>query len=915
MINIPTGTVTFLFTDIVGSTKLAQRFPDKLQSILQKHNNVLTNSIESNGGFIFKKMGDAFFAGFHKPEDAIRAAYDAQKLFLKERGKDSEVKVRMGIHTGEAEYFEDDYKGYLTLTKVQRIMSVANGGQILLTKSSVNSLNDNITEEIGFRHLGERRLKDLNNPEHIYQLVAKNLLSEFPPIKTLDVRISNLPYQTNTFIGRKNETKDINIRLKNFHLVTIVGPGGAGKSRFSQHIAAGFIDEFKDGVWWIDLSVLTNGAQLNQHVMNTLGIKEEGIKNLEITLTKYLSEMETVIVLDNCEHIVEECAAFVENLLSRCSNLKILATSREALKCKGESIYKLSSLSIPEQGEIISLNNSGQYESVELFVERATNVNPALKVTDENISDIGEICFKLDGIPLAIELAAARTKILSVEKIKERLNEKFRLLTGGSRTGFRRQQTLKATIDWSYDSLTATEKTLLKRLSVFAGSWTLEAAEEICHDKFLNQNDIMDLLQQLSEKSLINFQEHLERFNMLGLIRDYLNDCFTEEDETDAVENNYLKFYMNLSNAEVNLKFSDRENIYKIESEYNNLLHAITLSVKKNEFEKGLHIAAGLGNYWKIHGNMSEGMDRLNLLIQKTKDSSSLERAAGLYWYAYFLWRQGDLNKAKQLQLESLQICRELENKPGIRRSISNLSIINIGLGEYSHAEEFIKEIMSIAEKENNKLMLGSSLTNLGFLYFIKGEYEKSKQMYEKCLKLSLEGGNEIQIAISYINLAVLTRYQGDFTQSNIFSRLSLELSRKISDKKGISSSLLNIGHLNIASGNFKDAYMNLKESLNLTLELKDSLAIASVLIGFCGLFNLCDQNHTAVRLLGSIETSVISVGETLSRFEFPDYEKLTNELTLKLGAKEFNKYLSEGKKLSLEKAALLALSEEFLTT
>ena len=362
----PTGTVTFLFTDIEGSTKLSQDFPDTYHDLLERHNEILQNAVESVNGFVFKTVGDAFCCAFQKTEDAIRAAVQAQKKFNSENRDDTFIKVRMGIHKGNAEWVGNDYMGYITLARTSRIMSAANGSQVLISDDAYESVKEFIEMEISFRDLGERRLKDLIQPMKLYQILSDGILSEFPPLQTLDARPNNLPVQLTSFIGREKEMADIKKILKDSRLVTLLGSGGSGKTSLAMHVGADVIDSFAN---------VSDPSLIRQTLMNTLGINEAKGQSPDKTLTEYIKDREMLLIFDNCEHLIHDCASLAEMLLSSCPDLKIIATSREAFNSSGEKTYRVPSLSHPDPNIDYTPEKLNQYESVRLFIERALRIS------------------------------------------------------------------------------------------------------------------------------------------------------------------------------------------------------------------------------------------------------------------------------------------------------------------------------------------------------------------------------------------------------------------------------------------------------------------------------------------------------------------------------------------------------------
>jgi len=508
MPTIPTGTITFLFTDIEGSTRLWEQYPAQMQLALARHDALLRQAIEQNSGYVFKTVGDAFCAAFSTAKNALLATIHIQTALVAEPWpvEIRQIRVRMGLHTGVAEEREGDYFGQ-TLNRVARLQAVAYGGQILVSTVTRELVANLLPEGCYLLDLGEHRLKDLANPEQIFQLAIPGLPSEFPPLKTSNTYPNNLPPSTTSFIGREIEIAKIKALLITSRLVTLTGAGGIGKTRLSQTVAQELLTTFKDGIWLVELAPLADPALVVQAVAHALKLSEKPGQLLLTTLLERLKTNNILLLLDNCEHLIESCARLVTELLADCPNLKILTTSREGLNVRGERLYRVPSLGVPPAGNqtqpLNTIENLTRYEAVRLFIERAQAVNSQFQLTEKNSKTVAEICRRLDGIPLALELAAVRVKALSVEQIAKRLIDRFRLLTGGNRTDLPRQQTLRALIDWSYDLLDEKEQVLWQRLSIFAGGWTLEAAEKVCTGEPIEEWEVLDLLTQLVEKSLV----------------------------------------------------------------------------------------------------------------------------------------------------------------------------------------------------------------------------------------------------------------------------------------------------------------------------------------------------------------------------------------------------------------------------
>ena len=848
--NTPTGIVTFLFTDIESSTKLAQEFPDILQDALDRHHSIMQKAMESYNGFIFEIVGDAFCCAFEKAEDAVRVAVDAQLNIAKEEWNEAVIKVRIGIHSGNAEWDENRYTGYITLARTARIMSAAYGEQILISNHAygllfkiedsetqsknfyLNNLSHREFEVISFRDLGERRLKDVIQPIRLFQVLYPGLREDFPPLKTLDARPNNLQVQLTSFIGREDEIQIIKNLLKQTRLLTLTGSGGAGKTRLALKVAEDLIDDFANGVWCAELAAIINPSLLLQEIMNIFGLKEESRGSPEVTLYDHLKDKEILLILDNCEHLVEACAVLAEKLLSNCPKLKILSASREALKSKGEQIHRVPSLEIPDPKKIISVEKLMQFESVRLFTERALSVDESFRVNNENAQALASICCQLDGIPLAIELAAARIKIMSIEKIHERLNDRFNLLTGGVRTALPRQQTLRALTDWSYDLLSEQEKLLWKRLSVFSGGWTLEAAEEVCSDDKILKQDMIDLLNQLTEKSIIIYQAGKERYRILETLKQFGKEKLNETGSQEIILLRHLNYYMEFSEtAEPKLNESDVQVwLNKLESEQSNFQCAIEWSIKSGNTEHGARLAGALGGFWNIRWHYSSGYRLLDSILKNCSGISRTVFIKVLNCIGLLTRNQGEYEKAEKFFKRSFKLSKENGDKQSIAVSLNGLAKIAEEKGNYDRAQKLYEESIKISRAKGDKLNTAVSLNGLGIVSRFKGNYEETFKYYEESLLIRRETGDIRGIANTLHNLGMLAEDMYDFEQSKKYYEESLKLRREICDKLGITGSLNGLAKLEMNYENFETAKKIFEESLVLKREIGDKPGIAGLL-------------------------------------------------------------------------------------
>ena len=514
---LPDGTVTFLLTDVEGSTALWERSSEAMQAALARHDAIMADVVGRHNGIVVKSRGegDSIFAVFGLARDAVAAAAELQRTLQTEPWPtETQLRVRMALHTGEAELRDGDYFGSV-VNRAARLRAVAYGGQILLSQATEQLVQDHLAADLGLYDLGEHRLRNLERPERIFQLTAPDLPRESRPLLTLDTLPNNLPTQLTSFVGREREIAEVRALLSTVRLLTLVGSGGAGKTRLSLQVAAGLVDRYPDGVWLVELAALADPTLVPQTVAAALGVRDPGARSLTAVLAEHLQSKQILLVLDNCEHLVGACAELADALLHASPGLRILATSREALGIAGETTWRVPSLLLPDPRQLPTADRLLAFEAVRLFIERAVAAAPGFTITNANAPAVVQICQRLDGIPLAIELAAVRVKVLTPEQIAARLDDRFRLLTAGSRTALPRQQTLRALVDWSHELLTEPERLLFRRLSVFAGGWTLEAAEAVCADdassgaqQALDAFEILDLLALLVDKSLVLTDEH-----------------------------------------------------------------------------------------------------------------------------------------------------------------------------------------------------------------------------------------------------------------------------------------------------------------------------------------------------------------------------------------------------------------------
>ena len=750
---------TYLFTDIEGSTRLWEREPDKMRPALARHDAIVRTCVEGNRGTVVKMSGDGVHAVFADPLDAVRATLELQRTLALEATEGVALQVRCGMHAGVGERRDNDFFG-TAVNRAARIMSVANGGQVLLSQAVAALIGDRLPAGVALRDLGKVRLRDLASPERVYQVVDSEMRQDFPALRSLEASPNNLPQQVSSFVGREREVADAKKHLSETRLLTLLGIGGLGKTRLSLQAAAEVLDDYPDGVWFVDLAPMTDERLVPQAVASVLGVKEEAGRPVLEALVKYVSDRKLLLILDNCEHLLHACADLSVQLLQSGPNLKILATSREHLHVKGETTYPVPPLSVPDTTAKVTLEALTQFEAMRLFVERARAVQPGFQVTQTNAKTVADICQRLDGIPLAIELASARVRALSVEEIAARLSDRFGLLTRGDRTALPRQQTLRASIDWSYDLLTDYERALLRRLSVFAGGWTLEAAEAVGADGDVANTDVLDLLTNLVEKSLVTLEAEGERYRLLETIREYAQERLDEAGERDQTCAHHLAFYVALSEKAMPELLGPTQAAWvgRLDLERENLIAAHAWCDRaKDGAELGLRLVHSAKRYWLNRGLLGL-RHRLTVeaLARVGAQDRSLARGQALFSAGQVCCFMGRFGEAIGYLEECLLIARELNDKGRIAAALQYLGMASLGEGDLASARRHLEEGLTLAQAQGNKHELAAASNALAQLDRAEGSLETAEPLYEKCLALANELGDRETIAVALLNLAMV---------------------------------------------------------------------------------------------------------------------------------------------------------------
>ena len=785
---------TYLFTDIEGSTRLWEREPERMRPALARHDVLTHEAVEQNGGRVVKTTGDGFHAVFDDPLDALAATLHLQlSLADPEATAGVPLRVRCGLHAGVDERRDNDFFGPV-VNRAARIMSSAHGGQILVSQAVVALIADRLPPDVSLRDLGRVRLRDLTNSELVFQVIHPQLRREFPALRSLEGTPNNLPQQLTTFVGRKREQSEAKAVLRKARLLTLSGIGGLGKTRLSLQIAADVVSEYPDGVWFVEFAPITDERLVPQAVATVLGVKEETGRPVIEALIKHVRDRTLLLVLDNCEHLVHACAELAKQLLQASAGVKILASSREHFNIAGETVYTVPPLSLPAPNSRISVDTIMRCEAVHLFIERAMAVQPAFTLNEQNASAVVEICRRLDGIPLALELAAARVRSLSVEQIAERVNDRFRLLTTGDRTALPRQQTLRALIDWSFDLLTEMERVLFRRLAVFAGGWTLEAAEAVGSGDGVHPSEVLDLLADLVDKSLVMMEAAGGRYGLLETVRQYAQERLTTSGEGEAVRRRHLDFYLAFAEkAGAGLAGPEQPAYLKqLDLDRENVLAAHAFCIRTDgAAESGYRLVSAIKFYWFTRGLLNLGRRvTVEAVATPAVPVASLGRCRALWVAGQICSAMGRYDEAVKYLQESLSIARALDDLRMVVSVLNVLGFVALGQGERGAARLHGVEALTLARKLDNKRQIAVASTALAQIHRLEGELDAAGPLYEQTVALARELGDSESAAMGLLNLAMVAIERGSSTQARSLLLEVLTITEKSGSKRAGQSAL-----------------------------------------------------------------------------------------------------------------------------
>jgi predicted ATPase/class 3 adenylate cyclase/DNA-binding CsgD family transcriptional regulator len=954
MPDLPTGTVTLLFTDIEGSTRLLQQLGERYADMLAESRQLLRAVFQEWNGHEVDMQGDSLFVAFARATDGIAAAVAMQRALAAYDWPDGvSVAVRVGLHTGEPSYTAEGYVG-LDVHHAARIMSVGHGGQVLLSQTTRELVKYDLPEGVSLRDLGEHRLKDLQRPGQLYQLIITGLPTDFPPLKTLDISPNNLPIQPTSLIGREKEVATVLelLQREEVRLLTLTGPGGTGKTRLGLQVAAELSDAFSDGVYFVNLAPISDPALVVPTLAQALDIKEIAEQSLLDLLKGSLHWKHLLLLLDNFEQVVG-AAIYVAELLAACPNLKVLVTSRMALHVRGEQEFAVPPLAVPDPRHLPELVALSQYEAVALFIQRAQAVKPEFQVTNANAPAVAEICVRLDGLPLAIELAAARVKVLPPQALLARLGQRLAVLTSGARDVPERQKTLRNTIEWSYLLLDAYEQRLFHRLSVFVGGCTLEAIEAVCValDTDSTSGQVLDGVASLLDKSLLQQTEQEgeePRLVMLETIRAYGLEALAASGEMDVTWHANTTYYLALA-EKAELEFdSPLQAVWleRLEQEHDNLRAAMQWLLEQGEAgpsrEVALRLGAALRRFWDVRSYYSEGRSFLERALTGSEGVAASVRAKALRAAANLALSQDDHDRVEALCKESLALCRESVDKQGAAYSLYLLGELAWRRSDYIAARSLIEESLAFWREVGKMDVIAWSLSYLADVASEQGEYTRGRTLYEQSLALQRELGNKRGVAWSLSGLAqVLFVSQSDPATIHSLLGESLTLFKELGHKEGIAWALGLLGQVflqqgdavttrslleesvvisgeigirwstaqslsvlaraSASEGDYSAAQVLYEESLAIARKVGNKWLIASCLEGLADLVAAQGEPAWAVRLWGAAEALRDTIGAPLPPVYHADYDRSVAAVRAQLGEKVFAAAWAEGRAMTLE--------------
>jgi len=766
MAALPEGIVAYLLTDLEGSTRLWESRPGAMRKAMVMHDAIIGAAVERHGGSLVEvgREGDSILAVFRKTAGAAGCALEIQReIAAAVWPPEVTLRLRIAIHAGEAQLRGGHYFGQ-ALNRCARMLATSHGGQIVLSKAAHELVVDELPAGSELWDLGLHRLKDLKRPEQIFQLVDLHSPAQFPPIRSLPRHLSNLPIQLTTFVGRQEELRKLKHLQAGTRLLTLAGPGGSGKTRLAEELAGELIDHHPDGIWFVDLAPVVDEGLVPRAVIAGLELQEQAGRTPLETVVEHCRDKKLLVLLDNCEHLVTACARLAVQLLSDCADLRLIVTSREPLNVPGETVWRVPPLSVAE--------------ATRLFLDRAHASAPGVVLDDSGVATVTRICRRLDGIPLAMELAAARVPMMPVEEILQRLETGLAFLAGGSRTASTRQRTLQATIDWSHDLLEVPEQVLFRRTAVFAGNFTMAACEQVCTDSGLPQRDVLDLVGQLVSKSLVLVVDG--RYRCLDTIREYALDRLEAAAEVDRTQARHADFYLQVAASRQPGHLAAWLN--RLEEDHDNLLAALRWAAD-SDVEVGMRLANELYPFWLLRGHIAEARQSLEYMLNRISETSPLLRA-GLLDAGTFAYVAADFDVADTSIRDGLVRSEAAGDRTGVARALFLSGLLDTARGRLKAANQSLKEALRLSREDRNTRQEGEVLHQLGMVAIQGLDFTEGERLLRQSIDVRRANGRHDESGMGLTFLSVVSMSRGDVSTARETIRGALEIGLSLRDRR-----------------------------------------------------------------------------------------------------------------------------------
>jgi len=910
-VSLPTGTVTFLFSDIEGSTHRWESHRAAMDGAVKRHDALVRSAVEQHNGFVFKTVGDAFCVAFARVSDAVTAAIEAQRgLSAEDFSAVGGLPVRMGLHAGEALERNGDYFGP-AVNRVSRLMSIGHGGQVLLSGSTRELAHGDLPTGTSLVDLGSHRLKDLTEAEQVWQLSIDGLTANFPPLKSLDTIPNNLPIQPTSFRGREHDLEEVRSLLSQHKLLTLFGSGGVGKTRLALQVGAEVLDHYPDGVWLADFAPITDPELVSSVIAKELGMTQAEGRRVDESISQWLKRKKLLLILDNCEHVLETVAGLADAIIRSCSDVRMMATSRQALDISGEVVYRLPSLATPEKPAGLLSAEALEYGAIVLFADRAKAADNRFSLTDDNAPIVADICRRLDGIPLAIELAAARVKVLSIPNLAQRLNDRFKILTGGSRSALPRQKTLTALIDWSYDLLSPQEQTLFKRAAIFAGGFSLDAASAVCAGEGIDEIDVLDVLSSLTDKSLVVADTGGEqaRYHLLESTRAYALEKLTTAGERERLARRHCEYFRDKA-QEADKRYGTGSTLAwhaDSELELDNYRAALEWGLSQgNDAVTGAAIAGALEQLWYRGGLVVEGRYWIEPALKRVSAAEDPQIAARL-WLA--LATLHSAKRAYEAAERAVSLYESAGDGRGAARALGRLAFGLYQMGRLDEASENSMRALTAARQYGDEEAVARNLGVRGGIANNRGAFAEGRDLYAQSLAAYKALGDELGAAIVLGNLAELEFADGHPEQAlrSVSEALEMDPRRGV-DALNMSVYRNNSAAYRTALGDIDGALALARDGLTFARQAQDALNVAIALQHLALLMALLGQEQSAARFLGYADVQLKELGATRETTERWGYEKLMTTLREHLSDAEIRKLAAEGATWSEDQAVEEAL-------